>query len=114
MDPWWNPAVEEQAIDRAHRLGSEKPTFIYRMVTQGTIEERVRELQFQKKETFRQVIGDLEKPSGLADHFSSLQELIELKELTIWVISSDRTTQRYPKSKNSLQKLETVSTFIHH
>ena len=80
MDPWWNPAVEEQAIDRAHRLGREKPTFIYRMVTQGTIEERVRELQLEKKETFRQVIGDLEKPSGLAEHFSSLQELIELKD----------------------------------
>ena len=61
MDPWWNPAVEEQAIDRAHRLGREKPTFIYRMVAQGTIEERVRQLQLQKKETFRQVIGELEK-----------------------------------------------------
>ena len=80
MDPWWNPAIEEQAIDRAHRLGREKPTFIYRMVAQGTIEERVRQLQLQKKETFRQVIGELEKPSGLADHFSSLEDLIELKE----------------------------------
>jgi len=80
MDPWWNPAVEEQAIDRAHRLGREKPTFIYRMVAQGTIEERVRQLQLQKKETFRQVIGELEKPSGLVDHFTSLEELIELKE----------------------------------
>jgi SNF2 family DNA or RNA helicase len=50
------------------------------MVTQGTIEERVRELQLEKKETFRQVIGDLEKPSGLAEHFSSLQDLIELKD----------------------------------
>jgi len=80
MDPWWNPAVEEQAIDRAHRLGRVKPTFIYRMVAQGTIEERVRELQLQKKETFRQVIGELEKPSGLAEHFSSLEELIELND----------------------------------
>ncbi len=80
MDPWWNPAVEEQAIDRAHRLGRQKPTFIYRMVAQGTIEERVRQLQLQKKETFRQVIGELEKPTGLGDHFSSLQELIELKD----------------------------------
>ena len=78
MDPWWNPAVEEQAIDRAHRLGREKPTFIYRMVAQGTIEERVRQLQLQKKETFRQVIGELDKPRGLADHFSSLQELVGL------------------------------------
>ena len=80
MDPWWNPAVEEQAIDRAHRLGREKPTFVYRMVAQGTIEERVRQLQLQKKETFRQVIGELEKPSGLADHFSSLKELIQLND----------------------------------
>ena len=79
MDPWWNPAVEEQAIDRAHRLGREKPTFIYRMVSQGTIEERVRQLQLEKRETFQKVIGELEKPVGLAEHFASLQDLIELK-----------------------------------
>ena len=48
------------------------------MVAQGTIEERVRQLQIEKKETFRQVIGELEKPAGLADHFTSLEELIEL------------------------------------
>ena len=80
MDPWWNPAVEEQAIDRAHRLGREKPTFIYRLVAQGTIEERVRNLQLEKKETFRKVIGEIDKPAGLGDHFSSLKELIELKD----------------------------------
>ncbi len=80
MDPWWNPAVEEQAIDRAHRLGRDKPTFIYRLVAQGTIEERVRNLQLEKKETFRKIIGEMDKPSGLADHFTSLKELIELKD----------------------------------
>lgn len=80
MDPWWNPAVEEQAIDRAHRLGREKPTFIYRLVAQGTIEERVRTLQIEKKETFQKVIGEIEKPTGLVEHFSSLKDLIELKE----------------------------------
>jgi SNF2 family DNA or RNA helicase len=80
MDPGWNPAVEEQAIDRAHRLGRVKPTFIYRMVAQGTIEERVRNLQVEKKETFQKIIGEIEKPTGLADHFSSLKDLIELKE----------------------------------
>jgi SNF2 family DNA or RNA helicase len=80
MDPWWNPAVEEQAIDRAHRLGREKPTFIYRLVAQGTIEERVRTLQIEKKETFQKIIGEIEKPAGLVDHFSSLKDLIELKE----------------------------------
>ena len=80
MDPWWNPAVEEQAIDRAHRLGRDKPTFIYRLVAQGTIEERVRNLQLEKKETFRKIIGEMDKPSGLADHFTSLKQLIELKD----------------------------------
>ena len=80
MDPWWNPAVEEQAIDRAHRLGRDKPTFIYRLIAQGTIEERVRNLQLEKKETFRKIIGEMDKPSGLADHFTSLKQLIELKD----------------------------------
>ena len=80
MDPWWNPAVEEQAIDRAHRLGREKPTFIYRLVAQGTIEERVRNLQLEKKETFRKIIGEMDKPTGLTDHFTSLKQLIELKD----------------------------------
>jgi SNF2 family DNA or RNA helicase len=80
MDPWWNPAVEEQAIDRAHRLGRTKPTFIYRLVAKGTVEERVRMLQIAKKETFQKIIGEMDKPSGLADHFSSLQNLIELSE----------------------------------
>jgi SNF2 family DNA or RNA helicase len=80
MDPWWNPAAEEQAIDRAHRLGRVKPTFIYRLVAQGTIEERVRNLQLEKKETFRKIIGEIDKSSGLTDHFTSLKELIELKE----------------------------------
>jgi SNF2 family DNA or RNA helicase len=80
MDPWWNPAVEEQAIDRAHRIGRSKPIFIYRFIAQGTIEERVRELQQDKKETFEQIVGDLEKPSRLLNHFSSLEDLIKLDE----------------------------------
>ena len=58
MDPWWNPAVEDMAIDRAHRLGREKPTFIYRMVAQGTIEERVRQLQLQKERNIPPIIGN--------------------------------------------------------
>ena len=81
MDPWWNPAIEEQAIDRAHRLGRTKPTFIYRMIAKGTVEERVRLLQISKKETFQKIIGDMEKPSALAEHFSSLEKLIQLNEV---------------------------------
>ncbi len=80
MDPWWNPAAEEQAIDRAHRIGKQKPTFIYRIVAKGTVEDRVRQLQILKKETFNEIIGELEKPIGLSEHFSSLKELVELND----------------------------------
>jgi SNF2 family DNA or RNA helicase len=48
-DPWWNPAVEDQATDRAHRIGQDKPVFVYKLVAQGTVEERMLELQQRKK-----------------------------------------------------------------
>jgi len=47
-DPWWNPAVEAQAIDRAHRIGQRKPVFVYRMIATGTIEEKILALQERK------------------------------------------------------------------
>ncbi|MDZ3838675.1 MAG: DEAD/DEAH box helicase [Rhodospirillales bacterium] len=47
-DPWWNPAVEAQAIDRSHRIGQDKPVFVHRLVTLGTIEEKMLELQRRK------------------------------------------------------------------
>ncbi|MEO0455784.1 MAG: DEAD/DEAH box helicase [Cyanobacteria bacterium P01_A01_bin.114] len=49
MDPWWNPAVEDQASDRAHRIGQQRPVTIYRLVTKGTIEEKIVELHQQKR-----------------------------------------------------------------
>lgn len=50
LDPWWNPAVENQAIDRIHRIGQEDPVFVYRLVTRDTVEERVLELQKMKRD----------------------------------------------------------------
>jgi len=50
MDPWWNPAVEDQASDRAHRIGQMQPVTIYRLVTKGTIEEKIVQLHQEKKE----------------------------------------------------------------
>ncbi len=50
MDPWWNPAVEDQASDRAHRIGQTRPVTIYRLVTQGTIEEKIVDLHHQKRD----------------------------------------------------------------
>ena len=48
-DPWWNPAVEDQATDRAHRIGQDKPVFVYKLVTTGTVEERMAQLQERKR-----------------------------------------------------------------
>jgi SNF2 family DNA or RNA helicase len=48
LDPWWNPAVERQATDRAHRLGQDRPVFVYQLVVEGSIEERMLALQARK------------------------------------------------------------------
>jgi superfamily II DNA or RNA helicase len=49
VDPWWNPAVEDQAADRAHRIGQERPVLVYRLVATGTVEERILALQANKR-----------------------------------------------------------------
>ena len=49
FDPWWNPAVENQATDRAHRIGQNKPVFVYKFIAKGTVEERILDLQNRKR-----------------------------------------------------------------
>jgi SNF2 family DNA or RNA helicase len=48
LDPWWNPAAEAQAYDRAHRIGQTKSVFVYKFITKGSIEEKILKLQEQK------------------------------------------------------------------
>ena len=57
LDPWWNPAVEAQAVDRAHRIGQERHVFAYRLITRDTVEEKVLELQKTKCDLATAVIG---------------------------------------------------------
>jgi len=57
LDPWWNPAVEMQAADRAHRIGQDKPVFIYKYIARETVEEKILELQNRKKELVEQLIS---------------------------------------------------------
>lgn len=56
LDPWWNPAAEDQAIDRAHRIGQERNVMVYRYVSAGTIEEKVIALQEKKRQLFADVV----------------------------------------------------------
>ena len=58
LDPWWNPAVEQQAIDRAHRIGQTKPVVAYRLIAKDTVEEKVQELQKMKRDLVKALIGD--------------------------------------------------------
>ncbi len=65
VDPWWNPAVEDQAADRAHRIGQDKPVIVYRLVAEGTVEERILLLQDRKRALAEAAIGDADQAAGI-------------------------------------------------
>ncbi|HEY8943571.1 MAG TPA: DEAD/DEAH box helicase [Polyangiaceae bacterium] len=58
LDPWWNPAVEDQAADRAHRIGQDRPVMVYRMVAKDTVEERILALQERKRQLADVALGE--------------------------------------------------------
>lgn len=67
FDPWWNPAVEEQATDRAHRIGQKNVVEVIKLIAKGTIEEKIISLQEEKKKLISQLMGDeLSKAEGFA------------------------------------------------
>ena len=82
LDPWWNPAVEAQAVDRVHRIGQKSTVFVYRMITAGTIEERIQALKASKKDLFDKLIGGLGGDFDLSKHFTSLRSLVTLTTTT--------------------------------
>ncbi len=65
LDPWWNPAVEDQATDRAHRMGQHRPVTVYRLVTEGTIEEKILALHEHKRELAEDLLEGLERAEQL-------------------------------------------------
>jgi SNF2 family DNA or RNA helicase len=75
-DPWWNPAVEDQATDRAHRIGQDKPVFVYKLVAQGTVEERMLELQ-QRKKALAVGIYDAASGTGAGLEAGDIERLFE-------------------------------------
>src|SRR5207244_8361454 len=65
FDRWWNPAVEDQAINRAHRLGQREPVFVTRFITQGTIEGRIADVLEKKRQLFNELIEQNGTPPSL-------------------------------------------------
>lgn len=80
LDPWWNPAVEDQAVDRVHRIGQKNNVFVYRMITQGTVEDRIQKLKSDKRELFDQVVGGFSPDFDPLRLFGRLSALIGLDE----------------------------------
>ena len=76
-DPWWNPAVEEQAIDRAHRIGRRGDVFVYRMIARDTVEDRVLRLQSRKRKLFDDLIGGLRDVSNREKFIQTIAEILE-------------------------------------
>jgi superfamily II DNA or RNA helicase len=75
LDPWWNPAVETQAADRAHRIGQTQPVVVHRLVAEDTVEERILELQEKKRALAETALGDAQRAVSITK-----QELLALIE----------------------------------
>jgi SNF2 family DNA or RNA helicase len=65
LDPWWNPAVEDQAADRTHRIGQDKPVFVYRVVAKDTVEERILVLQEKKRAVADAALGEAGRATSI-------------------------------------------------
>ncbi|MBP2436986.1 DEAD/DEAH box helicase [Microbacterium amylolyticum] len=72
LDPWWNPAAEAQAVDRAHRIGQTKPVMVYRLISAGTIEQKVLDLQSRKRRLFEEVLAGAPAEALGADDYRAL------------------------------------------
>jgi SNF2 family DNA or RNA helicase len=75
MDPWWNPAVEDQASDRAYRMGQKQPVTVYRLITSNTIEESISALHSRKRELAGSILEGVGGKMSLTS-----KELVDLLE----------------------------------
>ena len=66
LDPWWNPAVEDQATGRAHRMGQERPVTVARLVTEGTIEDKVLALHDKKRKLYEDIVSEADGTGTLS------------------------------------------------
>ena len=76
-DPWWNPAAENQATDRAHRIGQKNPVFVYKLITENTLEEKILAMQAKKQALAQGVYGKDNKEQDAKLTADDLKTLFE-------------------------------------
>ena len=101
-DSDWNPTIDSQAMDRAHRLGQTKQVTVYRMITRGTIEERIRKRALQKEEVQRVVISG---GGGAGVDFNTRSKEHRTKDIALW-LADDEQAEVIEKKTKELQEKE--------
>ncbi|MCJ1318380.1 putative DNA helicase ino80 [Xylographa vitiligo] len=104
-DSDWNPTIDSQAMDRAHRLGQTKQVTVYRMITRGTIEERIRKRALQKEEVQRVVISG---GSGAGVDFNTRSKENRTKDIAMWLADDEQAELIEKKEKEAVEKGEDV------
>lgn len=102
-DSDWNPTIDSQAMDRAHRLGQTKQVTVYRMITRGTIEERIRKRALQKEEVQRVVISG---GSGAGVDFNTRSKENRTKDIALWLADDEQAEMIERKEKEVAEKGE--------
>ena len=84
FDPWWNPAVENQATDRAYRIGQDKPVFVYKYIIENSIEEKILKIQQNKAELAKALLSEevSDKKLSLTDDILGYDLVVELNDDT--------------------------------
>jgi DNA helicase INO80 len=104
-DSDWNPTIDSQAMDRAHRLGQTRQVTVYRLITRGTIEERIRKRALQKEEVQRVVITG--GASGGVD-FNTRARENRTKDIALWLADDDEAELIEQKEKEAIERGETL------
>ena len=100
-DSDWNPTIDSQAMDRAHRLGQTKQVTVYRMITRGTIEERIRKRALQKEEVQRVVISG---GSGAGVDFNTRSKENKAKDIAMWLADDEQAELIEKKEKEVAER----------
>ena len=103
-DSDWNPTIDSQAMDRAHRLGQTKQVTVYRMITRGTIEERIRKRALQKEEVQRVVISGNANAAGV--DFNTRSKENKAKDIALWLADDEQAELIEKKEKEVAEKGE--------